>query len=463
MKVAIYTRVSSQEQAIHGYSIHEQRKKLVSYCEINDWNEYEVYTDAGISGGSLKRPALQKLLDSLDKFDLVLVYKLDRLTRNVRDLLEMLETFESKNVSFKSATEVFNTTTAIGKLFITIVGAMAEWERETIRERSLFGSRAAVESGKYIREEPFFYDNVDGKLVPNEHVKYINYIVDKFKEGLSANEIARLLNGKKKPPKIKNWNRQTIIRLMKNPVLRGHTKYGDMFIKHTHEPVLNEDDYYKIIDKIENRTHKSKTKHHAIFRGVLICPQCHSKLHLYAGTIKPKNGKAYTVRRYTCDKCHRDKAVRNVSFNENEIERKFVDVLNTMDLSIFTVRKPQIQKNNLENDEQKIKEQRKKLTHAYSMGYIEEEEFKDLMDETKQLLEDLHSESKPEEKEDVSINQIKAMNNFIMNSWKTLTIEEKEKLIIRTVKEIEFEFIPRELNDEGNTNTVTINKIHFVF
>ncbi|AGZ24993.1 recombinase family protein [Staphylococcus pasteuri] len=463
MKVAIYTRVSSQEQAIHGYSIHEQRKKLISYCEINDWIEYEVFTDAGISGGSLKRPALQKLLDSLDEFDLVLVYKLDRLTRNVRDLLEMLETFESKKVSFKSATEVFDTTTAIGKLFITIVGAMAEWERETIRERSLFGSRAAIESGKYIREEPFFYDNVDGKLVPNEHVKYINYIVDKFKEGLSANEIARLLNGKKKPPKIKNWNRQTIIRLMKNPVLRGHTKYGDMFVKNTHEPVLNEDDYYKIIDKIENRTYKSKTKHHAIFRGVLICPQCHNKLHLYAGTIKPKKGKAYTVRRYTCDKCHRDKAVHNVSFNESEIERKFVDVLNTMDLSIFTVRKPQIQKNVLENDEQKIKDQRKKLTHAYSMGYIEEEEFKDLMDETKQLLQDIHSESKPEEKEDVSINQIKAMNNFIMDSWKTLTIEEKEKLIIRTVKEIEIEFIPRELNNEGNINTVTINKIHFVF
>lgn len=106
-------------------------------------------------------------------------------------------------MSFKSATEVFDTTTAIGKLFITIVGAMAEWERETIRERSLFGSRAAVESGKYIREEPFFYDNVDGKLVPNEHVKYINYIVDKFKEGLSANEIARLLNGRRNHLKLK--------------------------------------------------------------------------------------------------------------------------------------------------------------------------------------------------------------------------------------------------------------------
>ena len=103
----------------------------------------------------MNRPALKRIMDNLEYYDLVLVYKLDRLTRNVKDLLEMLETFEKYNVAFKSATEVFDTTTAIGKLFITMVGAMAEWERATIRERALFGSRAAVREGNYIREAPF--------------------------------------------------------------------------------------------------------------------------------------------------------------------------------------------------------------------------------------------------------------------------------------------------------------------
>ena len=70
--------------------------------------------------------------------------------------------------------------------------------------------------------------------------------------------------------------------------MRGHTKHGDIFIENTHEPVISEDDYYRVIDVIENRTHRSKTKHLAIFRGVIQCPQCGSKLHLYAGTIKPK-------------------------------------------------------------------------------------------------------------------------------------------------------------------------------
>lgn len=463
MKVAIYTRVSSQEQALHGHSIHEQKRKLISFCEINDWEQYEVFTDPGFSGGSTKRPALQNLFNKLDQFDLVLVYKLDRLTRNVRDLLEMLEHFEKHNVSFKSATEVFDTTTAIGKLFITIVGAMAEWERETIRERSLFGSRAAVESGKYIREAPFFYDNVDGKLIPNEHVKYIDFIVDKLKQGVSGNEVARLLNGKKKPPKIKNWNRQTIIRLMKNPVLRGHTKYGDMFIENTHEPVISEDDYYRVINVIENRTHRSKTKHPTIFRGVIECPQCHSKLHLYAGTIKPKNGKAYTVRRYTCDKCHRDKSVRNISFNETEMENKFIDELNKMDLTRFEVHKPQQQENNIENDERNIKEQRTKLLRAYTMGYVEEEEFKTIMEETQRLLDDVKRESKIEETNEIDVGQIRSISNFIVEGWKHMTVEEKEELILSTVEKIIINFIPRELNENGNTNTVEIKKIHFIY
>ncbi|MDH8959457.1 recombinase family protein [Staphylococcus epidermidis] len=463
MKVAIYTRVSTAEQNLNGFSIHEQRKKLISFCEINEWKEYEVFTDGGFSGGSTKRPALQDLFNRLTQFDLVLVYKLDRLTRNVRDLLEMLERFEKYNVSFKSATEVFDTTTAIGKLFITIVGAMAEWERETIRERSLFGSRAAVESGKYIREQPFVYDNIEGKLVPNENTKYIEYIVKKFKEGNSANEIARLLNSKKKPSKIKNWNRQTIIRLIKNPVLRGHTKFGDIFMENTHEPVLSDDDYHKVINAIENKTHKSKSKHNAIFRGVLKCPQCNGNLHLYAGTIRPKNGRSYNVRRYTCDKCHRDKYSRNISFNESEIENKFIEELEKMDLTRFEIHKPKKVEINIESDKKRIKEKRTKLLRAYTMGYVEEEEFKIIMNETQRQLEDIKREENKETVQEIDEKQIKSIGNFIIEGWKTLTIEEKEKLILSSVDKIDIEFIPREKNNNSNTNTVNIKKVHFIF
>lgn len=164
-----------------------------------------------------------------------------------------------------------------------------------------------------------------------------------------------------------------------------------------------------------------------------------------------------------CDKCHRDKSVRNISFNETEIEDKFVDELNKMDLSRFEVHKPQQQTNDIENDEKKIKEQRTKLLRAYTMGYVEEEEFKTIMEETQRLLDDIKREDEPEVIKEISEQQIRSISNFIVKGWNNLTVEEKEKLILSTVENINIQFIPRKLNENGNTNTVNIERIHFIF
>ncbi len=112
------------------------------------------------------------MLNEIDNFDLVLVYKLDRLTRSVKDLLEILELFENKNVLFRSATEVYDTTSAMGRLFVTLVGAMAEWERTTIQERTAMGRRASARKGLAKTVPPFYYDRVNDKFVPNEYKKY---------------------------------------------------------------------------------------------------------------------------------------------------------------------------------------------------------------------------------------------------------------------------------------------------
>ena len=73
-------QVSSYEQATEGYSIHEQERKLKAFCEVQNWHDFKVFTDAGVSGGSMNRPALKRIMDNLEYYDLVLVYKLDRLT-----------------------------------------------------------------------------------------------------------------------------------------------------------------------------------------------------------------------------------------------------------------------------------------------------------------------------------------------------------------------------------------------
>ncbi|MEU4134614.1 hypothetical protein, partial [Streptomyces wuyuanensis] len=149
--------------------------------------------------------------------------------------------------------------------------------------------------------------------------------------------------------------------------------------------------------------------------------------------------------------------------NETEFENKFIDELNKMDLNRFEVHKPQQQTNIIENEERNIKEQRTKLLRAYTMGYVEEEEFKTIMEETQRLLDDVKRESKIEEINEIDVGQIRSISNFIVEGWKHMTVEEKEKLILSTVEKIIINFIPRELNENGNTNTVEIKKIHFIY
>ena len=193
-------QVSTLEQKEHGYSIEEQERKLKSFCEINDWSVSDVFIDAGFSGAKRERPELQRMMNDIKRFDLILVYKLDRLTRNVRDLLDLLEIFEQNNVAFRSATEVYDTSTAMGRLFVTLVGAMAEWERETIRERVMMGKRAAIKQGMILTPPPFYYDRVDNTYIPNDYKKVVLWAYDEVLKGNSSKAIARKLNDSDIPP-----------------------------------------------------------------------------------------------------------------------------------------------------------------------------------------------------------------------------------------------------------------------
>ena len=141
MRVAIYLRVSTTEQAEEGYSIAAQRDRLKAYIVSQGWELSEIYEDAGFSGGNLNRPAFLKLREDLRKknFDLILVYKLDRLSRNMRDLSNLVHEMDESGVYFKSATEPFDTTTPAGKLIFNMLGSVAEFERGMIAERVKMG------------------------------------------------------------------------------------------------------------------------------------------------------------------------------------------------------------------------------------------------------------------------------------------------------------------------------------
>ena len=150
-KVAIYVRVSTTNQVEEGYSIEEQKDKLSSYCDIKDWSVYNVYTDGGFSGSNTDRPALEKLIKDAKKrkFDTVLVYKLDRLSRSQKDTLYLIEDiFIKNNIAFLSLQENFDTSTPFGKAMIGLLSVFAQLEREQIKERMQLGKLGRAKAGK---------------------------------------------------------------------------------------------------------------------------------------------------------------------------------------------------------------------------------------------------------------------------------------------------------------------------
>ena len=200
MKTGIYIRVSTDEQAKEGYSIPAQRNRLEAFCVSQGWDIIGFYVDEGISAKDTNRPELQRMLKHIENgiIECVLVYRLDRLTRSVRDLYELLDVFEKHDCKFKSATEVYDTTTPMGRLFITIVAALAQWERENLGERVRMGMQEKAEEGKWVVNTPPYGYDIDKEndaLVINENeAVIIRKIFNMYLSGMGTHKIAYILS-----------------------------------------------------------------------------------------------------------------------------------------------------------------------------------------------------------------------------------------------------------------------------
>jgi DNA invertase Pin-like site-specific DNA recombinase len=175
MRCAVYTRKSSEEGLDQSFnSLHAQREACEAYIGSQKHEGWKVlrtvYDDGGFSGGTMERPALQLLLSDIRKglVDVVVVYKIDRLTRSLFDFAKIVEIFEAANVSFVSITQSFNTTTSMGRLTLNVLLSFAQFEREVTGERIRDKIAASKRKGMWMGGNiPLGYDLKDRKLVPN--------------------------------------------------------------------------------------------------------------------------------------------------------------------------------------------------------------------------------------------------------------------------------------------------------
>jgi len=201
-----YIRVSTDEQAAEGISLDVQEEKIRAYATLKDFELVELVRDEGRSGKDLDRPGLQRLLQLVEgnEAEALIVYKLDRLTRRTSDLLHLVEeVFEKGNTRFLSITEQIDTDTAMGKFFLTIMGAMAQMERELISERTSAALSHKKDKGEVLGQIPYGFErDEEGKLLKNrEEQNVIRRMKRLRKNGKSYQKIANALNEKGVKPR----------------------------------------------------------------------------------------------------------------------------------------------------------------------------------------------------------------------------------------------------------------------
>lgn len=326
-KVAIYVRVSTTSQLEEGYSIDEQKAKLTSYCDIKDWNIYEIYTDGGFSGSNTERPALEQLIRDAErkKFDTVLVYKLDRLSRSQKDTLFLIEDVFIKNgIEFLSLQENFDTSTPFGKAMIGLLSVFAQLEREQIKERMQLGKLGRAKAGKSMMwgrtSYGYDYQKETGSLIINPAQSLVvKYIFERYLDGRSITKLRDDLN--ERYPKEISWNYRAVRGILSNPVYCGYNQYKGQLFPGEHEPIISEDVYKRTQEelKIRQRTAAEKTNPRPfqakyMLSGLAQCGYCGAPLKLLMGMVR-KDGTRFI--RYECHQRHPRKTKGVTVYNNN--------------------------------------------------------------------------------------------------------------------------------------------------
>lgn len=198
-KRAVYARVSTREQALTGYGIDAQLSNIMNKLQADgiDINTVEVYIDDGFSAKSLNRPAMQRLLKDIldDKVNEVLIYKLDRLARNVIDTYELLQFFIDQKCELKAVVDNLDIHSANGRLLVGVLAIIAQWEREVIKERASDANEEMLNQGKYpFGQVPFGYNrDPEGYLhIDLQAAEYIRYCFELAMSGNTMKEIEHI-------------------------------------------------------------------------------------------------------------------------------------------------------------------------------------------------------------------------------------------------------------------------------
>ena len=511
--IAIYCRVSTDEQAEFGYSIDEQKRLLEEWCKANDYIIYKCYSDRGISGKNIKdRPALKELLSDAKegKFDMVISWKINRVSRKLEDVLKIVNLLEKNNITFKSYSEPFETDTPAGRMQFQMMALIGEFERGTIAQNVKMGMIAKAKSGNWCGGRVLGYDLVPNnspeeekkgknKLEINEkEAEIVRFIFNEYSKGKGYKAITNKMNKLGyKTKKGNNFSVGSIRDILTNPVYIGEIRYNvrqnwsekrrrninpnPIRVKGKHEAIIDRELWDKVQLILESKKGKPSRIYDGEYplTGILRCPKCGAGMVISRTTNTLADGTKKRIAYYCCGNW-KNKGTSVCNSNTirvdkaNEYVFKKIEELVSNEAMIKAVvkninkeRKDKVKPakrllGDIDKELEKLDKRKRKIFEAYEDDILTKEEFQIRKDELNEKIRILEEEKKPllntiseDVSEEIPYEFIKdILMNFskILNS--SVSREQQKKLLHMIISEItmnesrEIESIKLNINDK---------------
>lgn len=435
-KVALYVRVSHDEQSKFGFSVQNQIKRLKEYAEEENLVIVEIYIDEGFSAGTKKRPALQRMLKDLHRFEMIIFTKLDRFTRNVLDANEMVKEFIRYDVSIKAIDEDdIDTSTADGMFMFNLKVSLAQRELAKGSERIKTVFEYKVTKGQPLSGSvPFGYkiaEKTDGTkevVIDEENAPIVRDVHSHFLTYNSIRGAARYANDKYGLDRSYAFYRNMLKKEFYCGTYRGNTDFCPAY--------LDRATFDKIQELIKKNVKIPHTKRFFLLTGLVLCPTCGSKMHANAVDKKRQDGSKKTYIYYRCTshlvkagKCHK-------KIRETYIEKELLQNIERLaGAYVYEAKLKPAEAPKKKNEVKEITEEIDRLNYQFRKKRISTEDYD-------REYEELEKRLARAQKSAPKVKDVSGIEAFLNSGWekvyKNLSREDQRALIRSVVKSITF-------------------------
>lgn len=441
MVTAIYERASDEKQDIEGVSIETQHDTIMKFCEYKGYENIKLYTEIRSARSMKNRDQLKQLLEDVKngRVKRIIIYKLDRLTRSLRDLMNILHKLDQHNCELHSTYESIDTSSPSGRMLVQVLGMIAEWESANTSMRVRNAMQYKAEQGIWQSSVPFGFDlSEDKRLVINDHEA--NILQEAFQlvfEGSSFSAAEETISNKYGL----SWANDYLAKKARFATTIGNMERNGKVIKNTHDGIITEGEQQKLIEILEKNAPRSRGINHLdIFRRKIACQDCDSIMSMSANSYNNYKTTHYS---YVCEVCYKAKRPF-VSVAESVLLKAFEIYMSRLKIADFDNIDNQDKSTreiaSLKNRLKALERQRDRIQRAWIQERMTDDDLdqyqKEIESEQMEIEEQLSKLSV--KRVTISNEEVNEIKEYFTTHFNELTREEKRSFVQQHIRQIHY-------------------------